>query len=91
MCISVTGLRADQDAVTARLTLQWSSGSVEGHVNRIKMLKRQIYGRASPDPLRRRILGAIGVHLRAHEHRHIVTTVGYFVLATASLAISIAR
>ena len=52
----VTGLRADQDAVTAGLTLQWSSASVEGHVNRIKMLKRQMYGRANPDLLRRRIL-----------------------------------
>ena len=52
----VTGLRADQDAVTAGLTLPWSSGSVEGHVNRIKMLKRQMYGRANPDLLRRRIL-----------------------------------
>ncbi len=52
----VTGLRADQDAVTAGLTLQWSSGSVAGHVNRIKMLKRQMYGRANPDLLRRRIL-----------------------------------
>ena len=52
----VTGLRADQDAVTAGLTLQWSSGSVEGHINRIKMLKRQMYGRANPDLLRRRIL-----------------------------------
>jgi transposase len=52
----VTGLRADQDAVTAGLTLQWSSGSVEGHVNRIKMLKRQMYGRANPDLLRRRVL-----------------------------------
>jgi transposase len=31
------------------------SGSVEGHVNRIKMLKRQMYGRANPDLLRRRI------------------------------------
>ena len=31
----VTGLRADQNAVTARLTLPWSSGSVEGNVNRI--------------------------------------------------------
>jgi transposase len=31
----VTGLRADQDAVTAGLTLRWSSGSVEGHINRI--------------------------------------------------------
>jgi transposase len=35
---------------------QWSSGSVEGHVNRIKMLKRQMYGRANPDLLRLRVL-----------------------------------
>jgi transposase len=52
----VTGLRRDQDAVTAGLTLRWSSGSVEGHVNRIKMLNRQMYGRANPDLLRRRTL-----------------------------------
>jgi transposase len=51
-----TGLRRDQDAVTAGLSLPWSSGVVEGHVNRIKMLKRQMYGRANPDLLRRRIL-----------------------------------
>ena len=37
----VTGLRADQEAVTNGLSLPWSSGAVEGHVNRIKMLKRQ--------------------------------------------------
>jgi Protein of unknown function (DUF3048) N-terminal domain len=43
-------LRADQDAVTNGLSLPWSSGAVEGHVNR-KMLKRQMYGRASPDLL----------------------------------------
>ena len=52
----VTGLRADQEAVTNGLSLRWSSGAVEGHVNRIKMLKRQMYGRAGPDLLRRRIL-----------------------------------
>ena len=52
----VTGLRADQEAVTNGLSLRWSSGSVEGHVNRIKMIKRQMYGRAGPDLLRRRIL-----------------------------------
>jgi transposase len=46
----VTGLRADQDAVTAGLSLPWSSGAVEGRVNRIKMLKRQMYGGASPRP-----------------------------------------
>jgi transposase len=52
----VTGLRADQEAVTNGLSLRWSSGAVEGHVNRIKMLKRQMYGRAGPDLLRRRVL-----------------------------------
>lgn len=52
----VIGLRRDQDAVTAGLTLHWNSGPVEGHVNRIKMLKRQMYGRANPDLLRKRIL-----------------------------------
>jgi transposase len=36
----VTGLRSDQDAVTAALTLPWSFGAVEGHLNRIKMLHR---------------------------------------------------
>ena len=35
-------------------------------------------------------LGAIGFHLRAHEHHHIITTVGYFALATASLVACIA-
>jgi len=52
----VLGLRRDQDAVTAGLTLPYSSGPVEGHVNRIKMIKRQMYGRANPDLLRKRIL-----------------------------------
>jgi transposase len=52
----VIGLRRDQDAVTAGLTLSWNSGPVEGHVNRIKMIKRQMYGRANPDLLRKRIL-----------------------------------
>jgi hypothetical protein len=51
-----SGLRKDWDAVTAGLTLPWSSGAVEGAVNRIKMLKRQMYGRANLDLLRRRIL-----------------------------------
>jgi transposase len=52
----VTGLRRDLDAVTAGLSLPHSSGKVEGHVNRIKMIKRQMYGRAKPDLLRKRIL-----------------------------------
>jgi hypothetical protein len=52
----VTGLRRDQNAITAGLTLPWNSGRVEGHVNRIKIIKRQMYGRANPDLLRKRIL-----------------------------------
>lgn len=52
----VLGLRRDQDAVTAGLTLPWSSGVVEGNVNRLKMLKRQMFGRAKPDLLRKRVL-----------------------------------
>lgn len=42
--------------MTAGLTLPWSSGIVEGHVNRVKTLKRAMYGRASFELLRTRIL-----------------------------------
>jgi transposase len=52
----VNGVTADLDAVTAGLSLPFSSGPVEGNVNRIKMLKRQMYGRASFDLLRKRVL-----------------------------------
>jgi transposase len=51
-----TGLRRDHQAVTNGLTLSYSSGAVEGNVNRIKTLKRQMYGRASFDLLRKRVL-----------------------------------
>ncbi|WP_203612472.1 transposase [Amycolatopsis sp. SID8362] len=43
----VKGLRRVQDAVVARVTLPWSSGVVEGHVNRIKILKRQMFAAPS--------------------------------------------
>ncbi|MFJ1580552.1 hypothetical protein [Streptomyces sp. NPDC088182] len=49
------GLR-DRDAVIAGLTLPWNSGVAEGHVNRIKMLKRQTFGRAGFSLLRKRVL-----------------------------------
>ena len=51
-----TGLTNDLAAVTAGLTLSHSSGPVEGNVNRIKMIKRQMYGRAGFDLLRKRVL-----------------------------------
>ena len=50
------GIRLDQQAVTNGLTLPWSSGTVEGTVNKIKMLKRQMYGRASFTLLRKRVI-----------------------------------
>ena len=51
-----TGLTSDLAAVTAGLTLPHSSGPVEGNANRIKMIKRQMYGRAGFDLLRKRVL-----------------------------------
>jgi transposase len=51
-----SGLRDDYAAVKAGVTLPWSNGPVEGHINRLKMLKRQMYGRAHLDLLTRRFL-----------------------------------
>ena len=51
-----TGLRSDYDAVKAALTTSWSNGQVEGQVNRLKLIKRQMYGRAKFDLLRQRVL-----------------------------------
>jgi transposase len=50
------GIRQDLAAVTAGLTLPYSSGATEGNVNRLKALKRQMYGRASLDLLRKRVI-----------------------------------
>ncbi len=53
------GLREDYAAVKAGVTLQWSNGQVEGQINRLKMLKRQMYGRASIELLSQRFLLAV--------------------------------
>jgi transposase len=50
------GLRQDYAAVRAALQWPWSSGQVEGQVNRLKTIKRQMYGRAGFHLLRRRVL-----------------------------------
>jgi len=50
------GIKRDYDAVLNGLTMTWSSGIVEGNVNRLKMLKRQTYGRAAFPLLRKRAL-----------------------------------
>jgi len=49
-------LRADYDAVRAALSLGWSNGQTKGQTNRLKTIKRQMYGRASLDLLGRRFL-----------------------------------
>jgi transposase len=54
--IFAKGLQADEDAVRAALESPWSNGQVEGQVNRLKTLKRQMYGRAKFDLLRKRFL-----------------------------------
>jgi transposase len=49
-------LSADYDAVRAAVELAWSNGQVEGQINRLKTIKRQMYGRASLDLLSQRFL-----------------------------------
>ena len=50
------GLIADRQAIEAALTLPWSNGQTEGQVNRLKVLKREMYGRAKIDLLSQRFL-----------------------------------
>jgi transposase len=53
-----TGLRQDEAAVTAALEHEWSNGQVEGQINKLKLIKRQMYGRAKLDLLKARLLEA---------------------------------
>ncbi|MFG2562975.1 transposase [Streptomyces sp. NPDC048496] len=56
----VNGLCQDLDAVLAGLSLRYSSGAVEGHNNKIKILRRQMFCRANFDLLRKRVLRTAG-------------------------------
>jgi hypothetical protein len=51
-----TGLRRDEAAIAAAVSLPWSNGQVEGQVHRLKLIKRQMYGRAGFQLPRRRVL-----------------------------------
>jgi len=51
-----SGLREDAQAMSAALNSVWSNGQTEGQVNKLKSLKRQMYGRANFDLLRSRVL-----------------------------------
>lgn len=54
-----TALRQDHAAVKAALSFEWSNGQVEGQVNRLKLIKRQMYGRANFDLLRAKVLTSV--------------------------------
>ena len=55
----VNGIRRDYAAVRAACSSEWSNGTTEGHVNRLKFLKRQMFGRAHLDLLRVKVLHAV--------------------------------
>ncbi len=50
------GVRADLAAIRAALTEPWSNGQTEGQITKLKLVKRQMYGRAGLDLLRARLL-----------------------------------
>jgi transposase len=52
------GLKREQSGVEAALTLPYSNGQTEGQINKLKLIKRQMYGRGSFEMLRQRVLGA---------------------------------
>lgn len=53
------GMEADTTAIHEAISSRWSNGVVEGHVNRLKILKRQMYGRAGFELLRRRVMSPL--------------------------------
>lgn len=53
------GMETDAAAICEAIISRWSNGVVEGHVNRLKMLKRQMYGRAGFELLRRRVMSPL--------------------------------
>lgn len=53
------GMEADAAAICEAISSHWSNGVVEGHVNRLKMLKRQMYGRAGFELLRQRVMSPL--------------------------------
>ena len=55
----VRSVQRDKDAVLAGLTEPWSNGVVEGKINKLKLIKRMMYGRAEFPLLRQRVLHAL--------------------------------
>jgi transposase len=53
-----SGITKDKDAVRAAITEPWSNGQTEGQITKLKLVKRQMYGRAKIDLLQARLIGA---------------------------------
>ena len=53
-----SGIRKDEAAVRAAINSPWSNGQTEGQITRLKLIKRQMYGRAKLDLLQARMIGA---------------------------------
>ena len=56
-------LKQDEATVPQSMISEWSNGQVEGQVNRLKFIKRQMYGQANFDLLKARVQPDIGIHL----------------------------
>ena len=54
-----SGIRKDRQAVAAAISLPWSNGQTEGQITKLKLVKRQMYGRAKLDLLEARLIGAM--------------------------------
>ena len=52
-----SGVAKDEPAVRAAITLPWSNGQTEGQITKLKLVKRQMYGRAKIDLLQARLIG----------------------------------
>ncbi|MGY3354932.1 transposase [Bradyrhizobium sp. GM0.4] len=52
------GVIKDKAAVSAAITTSWSNGQTEGQITKLKLVKRQMYGRAKLDLLQARLIGA---------------------------------
>jgi transposase len=53
-----SGVAKDEAAVRAAISLPWSNGQTEGQITKLKLVKRQMYGRAKIDLLQARLIGA---------------------------------
>ena len=52
----IYGIEKDIHAIENAIKLQWNNGIVEGHINRLKSIKRQMYGRAGIELLKRKVI-----------------------------------